>query len=88
MSRRGRQFLANLLSPSHRDEDLAYLLREPTRGRPGVDSTDASPGGIGGCPYASGATGNVSSEKIVHALKLMGYDTGVGLTRLIEGCRH
>ncbi len=50
----------------------------------GADRFDASLGGIGGCPYAPGATGNVCSEEIVHALELMGYQTGVDLARLIE----
>jgi hydroxymethylglutaryl-CoA lyase len=50
----------------------------------GADRFDASLGGIGGCPYAPGATGNVCSEEIVHALELMGYDTGVDLASLID----
>jgi len=50
----------------------------------GADRFDASLGGIGGCPYAPGATGNVCSEEIVHALDLMGYDTGVDMARLLE----
>ena len=50
----------------------------------GADRFDASLGGIGGCPYAPGASGNVCSEEIVHALELMGFDTGVDLSRLIE----
>lgn len=50
----------------------------------GADRFDASLGGIGGCPYAPGATGNVCSEEIVHALELMGYDTGVNLASLID----
>jgi len=54
----------------------------------GADRFDASLGGIGGCPYAPGATGNVCSEEIVHALALMGYDTGVDLARLIEASRR
>ncbi|HYP72037.1 MAG TPA: hydroxymethylglutaryl-CoA lyase, partial [Variovorax sp.] len=45
----------------------------------GANRFDASLGGIGGCPYAPGATGNVCSEEIVHALELMGFDTGVDL---------
>ncbi len=49
----------------------------------GADRFDASFGGIGGCPYAPGATGNVCTEEIVHALGLMGYDTGVDLTALL-----
>ena len=49
----------------------------------GARRFDASIGGIGGCPYAPGATGNVCSEEIVHALELMDYDTGVQLSALI-----
>ncbi|MGM9489268.1 hydroxymethylglutaryl-CoA lyase [Ideonella sp. YS5] len=54
----------------------------------GADRFDASLGGIGGCPYAPGATGNVCSEEIVHALELMGYRTGVDLQRLIEAAKR
>lgn len=54
----------------------------------GADRFDASLGGIGGCPYAPGASGNVCSEEIVHALELMGYDTGVDLARLIAVSRR
>ncbi len=50
----------------------------------GADRFDASLGGIGGCPYAPGATGNVCTEEVVHALELMGYDTGVDLARLLQ----
>jgi hydroxymethylglutaryl-CoA lyase len=54
----------------------------------GADRFDASFGGIGGCPYAPGATGNVCTEEIVHALELMGYDTGVDLERLLAASRR
>ena len=54
----------------------------------GADRFDASLGGIGGCPYAPGATGNVCSEEIVHALELMGYDTGVDLALLIDASKR
>lgn len=54
----------------------------------GADRFDASLGGIGGCPYAPGATGNVCSEEIVHALELMGYRTGVELALLIDASRR
>lgn len=49
----------------------------------GADRFDASLGGLGGCPYAPGASGNVCSEEVVHALQLMGYDTGVHLPALM-----
>ncbi|MDZ5459958.1 hydroxymethylglutaryl-CoA lyase [Azohydromonas lata] len=54
----------------------------------GADRFDASLGGLGGCPYAPGATGNVCSEEIVHALQLMGYDTGVDLEQLLEAAHR
>jgi len=54
----------------------------------GADRFDASVGGIGGCPYAPGATGNVCSEEIIHALELMGYDTGVDLAKLIDASKR
>ncbi len=50
----------------------------------GADRFDASLGGIGGCPYAPGATGNVCTEEIVHALALMGFGTGVDLALLLQ----
>jgi len=49
----------------------------------GIRRFDASAGGIGGCPYAPGASGNVCTEELVHMLNLMGYDTGVDLQRLL-----
>jgi hydroxymethylglutaryl-CoA lyase len=54
----------------------------------GADRFDASLGGIGGCPYAPGATGNVCTEEIVHGLELMGYDTAVDLAGLINAARR
>jgi hydroxymethylglutaryl-CoA lyase len=54
----------------------------------GGNRFDTSLGGLGGCPYAPGATGNVCSEEIVHALALMGYDTGVDLERLVAAARR
>lgn len=54
----------------------------------GADRFDASLGGLGGCPYAPGASGNVCSEEVVHALELMGYDTGVDLAALLAAARR
>ncbi|MFX3675627.1 MAG: hydroxymethylglutaryl-CoA lyase [bacterium] len=45
---------------------------------------DASAGGLGGCPYAKGASGNVASEDVVQMFELMGVSTGVDLTKLTE----
>ncbi|WEL53026.1 hydroxymethylglutaryl-CoA lyase [Pseudomonas kermanshahensis] len=49
----------------------------------GVDRFDASLGGLGGCPYAPGASGNVCTEDLVHMLDLIGYDTGVDLDKIL-----
>lgn len=49
----------------------------------GVTEFDASVGGIGGCPYAPGASGNVATEEVVHMLHDMGMDTGIDLDALI-----
>ncbi len=48
----------------------------------GVTTFDASVGGLGGCPYAKGATGNVSTEELVYMLEGMGISTGVDLAKL------
>ncbi|HXU97653.1 MAG TPA: hypothetical protein VFP03_06090, partial [Jiangellaceae bacterium] len=48
------------------------------------DDFDASVGGLGGCPYAPGASGNIATEELVHMLEDMGVDTGVDLTALID----
>jgi hydroxymethylglutaryl-CoA lyase len=48
----------------------------------GVTTFDASVGGLGGCPYAKGATGNVSTEELVYMLEGMGVSTGVDLAKL------
>lgn len=49
----------------------------------GVRVVDASVSGLGGCPYASGATGNVATEDVVYLLHGMGFDTGVDLDALV-----
>ena len=54
----------------------------------GADRFDTSLGGIGGCPYAPGATGNVCTEAVAHALELMGFRTGIDLPRLIAAARR
>ncbi|CAG9232281.1 Hydroxymethylglutaryl-CoA lyase YngG [Paraburkholderia tropica] len=50
----------------------------------GIVRFDASLGGLGGCPYAPGATGNVCTEELVHMLELDGYDTGVNLAAVLD----
>jgi hydroxymethylglutaryl-CoA lyase len=53
----------------------------------GIDSFDASLGGIGGCPYAPGATGNICTEDMVHMLDACGFDTGVDLDAMLAVAR-
>ena len=50
----------------------------------GVTTFDASQGGIGGCPYAPGATGNIVTEDLAFLLESMGFDTGIDMTKLLE----
>lgn len=50
----------------------------------GVTRFDAAAGGLGGCPYAPGASGNVATEELVHMFDAMGVDTGVDLARLLD----
>ena len=50
----------------------------------GVDDFDASVGGLGGCPYAPGASGNIATEELVYMLEDMGVRTGVDLAAMIE----
>jgi len=50
----------------------------------GVADFDASVGGLGGCPYAPGASGNIATEELVHMVEDMGVATGVDLPALLE----
>ena len=53
----------------------------------GVDVLDASCGGLGGCPFAPDATGNIGTEDLVYMLERAGFETGYDLPRLIETAR-
>lgn len=53
----------------------------------GIATIDSSAGGLGGCPYAPGAAGNVATEDVVNMLNGMGIETGVDLKKLIEASR-
>ncbi len=67
-----------------RGTGLANVLAGLERG---VTRFDASIGGLGGCPYAPGATGNIVTEDLVHMLDDMGIATGVDLDALLD-CAH
>ena len=49
----------------------------------GIDRFDSSLGGLGGCPYAPGATGNICTEELVHMLDLMGFNTNMQIDTLL-----
>lgn len=81
------------LSQEVRLNDIALHLHD-TRGTAlanifaalcsGVSSFDSSAGGLGGCPYAPGASGNVSTEDLVYMLHAMGISTGINLDALCQ----
>ena len=50
----------------------------------GVATLDASVGGLGGCPYAPGASGNIATEDVLYMLNGLGIETGVDLNRIID----
>jgi hydroxymethylglutaryl-CoA lyase len=84
--------LLDLLLARARPEQLALHMHD-TRGtalanvlvglEAGLTTFDASIGGLGGCPYAPGASGNLATEDLVYMLRGMGYETGIDWRRLI-----
>ena len=54
----------------------------------GIIRFDGSLGGLGGCPYAPGASGNICSEDAIHMLDAMGYETGMDIVRLVNLARE
>jgi hydroxymethylglutaryl-CoA lyase len=67
-----------------RGSGLANVLAGLQRG---VTYFDSSLGGLGGCPYAPGATGNITTEDLVNMLHDMGISTGIDLEKLLECAR-
>ncbi len=63
---------------------LANVLTAMTLG---ISTFDASAGGLGGCPYAPGASGNLATEDLIYMLDGLGVDTGVSLARLMDASR-
>lgn len=55
--------------------------------RCGIDTIQTTLGGLGGCPFAPGATGNTATEDFVYVLELEGYDTGIDQKKLVEAAR-
>lgn len=85
---RTRELLATLKAAGIQNEDIALHFHD-TYGQAlvntlvglehGVRVFDSSVGGLGGCPYSKGATGNVATEDLVHMLHSLGVETGVNL---------
>ena len=54
----------------------------------GIHTFDASVAGLGGCPYAKGATGNVGTEDVLFMLQGLGIETGIDLERLVDAAEY
>lgn len=54
----------------------------------GVDGVQSTLGGLGGCPFAPGASGNTATEDLVHLLHEMGYETGIDLESLVNTAKY
>jgi hydroxymethylglutaryl-CoA lyase len=54
----------------------------------GITTFDASAGGLGGCPFAPGATGNLATEDLIYMLRGMGIETGVALEQVVDASAH
>ena len=90
---RTRKLLEVLQAAGIRMEDIALHFHD-TYGQAlvntivglenGVRVFDSSVGGLGGCPYSKGATGNVSTEDLVHMLHSLGIETGIDLGKMAE----
>lgn len=64
------------------------LLNSMTALQAGADSVQAAIGGLGGCPFAPGASGNTSSEDLVYMLNKCGYDTGIDFDKLLATAKY
>ena len=53
----------------------------------GISTIDSSAGGLGGCPYAPGAAGNLATEDLLYMLHGMGISTGVNLKKIVAATR-
>jgi hydroxymethylglutaryl-CoA lyase len=85
--------ILEILLRAARPEQLALHMHD-TRGtalanvlvglEEGITTFDASVGGLGGCPYAPGASGNLATEDLVYMLHGMGYETGIDFAKLVR----
>jgi hydroxymethylglutaryl-CoA lyase len=88
---RTRELLRTLTAAGIRNDDLALHFHD-TFGQAivntlvglehGVRTFDSAVGGLGGCPYSPGATGNVATEDLVYTLESLGVNTGIDLAEI------
>lgn len=78
------EFSPNRLAAHFHDTRGTGLANVVAALEAGIRTFDSSIGGLGGCPYAPGAAGNISTEDLVYMLEGMGYHTGVDLEQLLE----
>lgn len=83
MSKMVAEFGADKLSCHFHDTRAMGVANVYAATEVGIRKFDASIGGLGGCPFAPGATGNVATEDVVLLLEQMGFDTGIDLGKLI-----
>lgn len=78
------QFPDTLIAAHFHDTRKMALANIFTALQAGIDRFDTSAGGLGGCPFAPGATGNVATEDVVHMLDTLDIGTGIDLRKLCE----
>jgi hydroxymethylglutaryl-CoA lyase len=80
-----RQAIGPVLHGLHLHDTMGLGLANALAGlEEGIRAFDACLAGLGGCPYAPGASGNIVTEDLVFMLESMGFDTGIDLPKLIE----
>ncbi|QCJ43358.1 hydroxymethylglutaryl-CoA lyase [Bacillus sp. S3] len=79
-----QEFTSTLLTAHFHDTRRLALANILASLQAGIDRLDTSAGGLGGCPFAPGASGNAATEDVVYMLERMGIETGVDLTKLIK----
>ena len=86
--KRLKEELPNLLLTAHfHDTRKMALANIYAALQAGVDRFDTSAGGLGGCPFAKGATGNVATEDVVHMLESIGVHTGIDVEKVCEAAK-
>lgn len=83
-SKLNKEFTGTLLTAHFHDTRKLALANILASLQAGIDRFDTSAGGLGGCPFAPGASGNAATEDVVYMLERMGIDTGVDLNLLME----